>query len=121
MNLLRTILFLMLTILVWTNCDESTGQITIKPQKNKVYSYELNNYTQRLHKDEEASYENGLHFDLQLLKKSKDGYIVNVTVNKLDIPGDDQSPQYLDFIEYLNENFIGKEHEFFFSKKGKIE
>ncbi len=111
----------MLSILLWTNCDESTGQISIKPKKNKVYSYELNNYTQRLHKEEEASYENGLIFDITYLKKSKDGYLVNIKVNKLDIPGDDESPQYLDFLDFLKESFIGKENEFFFSKKGKIE
>ncbi len=119
-SMITRLVFLGFSLLIWSNCDGGAEQWMIRPEKGKVYSYELSNYTQRLHETEEKTYQNGLTFDLELIKKKKDGYEMNLVVTGIDIPTDEPTPDYEEFVKYTKTEFIGQKNIYLLDKRGKL-
>lgn len=119
-SLMFRLVFLALSLFIWSNCDGGAEQWMIRPEKGKVYSYELSNYTERLHKEEEKKYENGIAFDLELIKKRKEGYDMNLRVTGIDLPGDEANPDYTSLLSYIQQEFVGKDNPYFMDKRGKL-
>lgn len=112
---------ILLAGIFFLQCSQSKHSIYINPPKNKIYAYQISNYTKRLWEDIDEELQNQIEFEFIVVGKSKDGFNLELKVTKMDLEQDDENPDFNKFIEFVNSKYIGQPFPFLLRKNGKIE